>query len=69
MDAVVVREMCETYEEVCEWLPGAIIRDGRPQRYYYERLGISRSTWHRRMRLGDWTMREIGVLVGLLMYK
>ena len=66
MDYVAVERMWETYEALVDWVPGAIIRDGQVQRYYYSRLGISRRTFARRMKEGGWTVRELRVLVKVL---
>jgi len=65
MDYVAVEGMWETYEALVDWVPGAIVRDGQVQRYYYSRLGISRRTFARRMKEGGWTVRELRVLIGM----
>ncbi|RMG57491.1 MAG: hypothetical protein D6722_24830 [Bacteroidetes bacterium] len=61
-----VRVLARDYERLCGEVCDAIRRSERPQKYYYLSLGMSRSTWHRRLRAGRWTLAELGQLMGLL---
>ena len=61
-----VWELLKHYSQVCEAVCQAIRRSGQPQKVFYLELGMSRSTFDRRMRRQDWRPEELAVLLGLV---
>ena len=63
---VSVWELLRHYGSVCESVCDAIRRSGLPQKVFYLELGMSRSTFDRRMRRQDWRPEELEVLLRLV---
>ena len=63
---VSVWELLRHYSSVCEAVCDAIRRSGLPQKVFYLELGMSRSTFDRRMRRQDWRPEELEVLLRLV---
>jgi hypothetical protein len=59
-------EMLREYDALCAGVCRAIRRSGQPQKYYYLTLGISRTTFHRRMRDERWTLEELRQLLEMV---
>ena len=58
--------MIRDYEAICTRVCQAIRRSDRPQKYFYLSLGISRTTFHRRMRDERWQLDELAHLLRMV---
>ena len=59
-------ELIRAYENICASTSQQIRASGRVQKYFYLSMGMSRSTFERRMRTNAWTLKELWMLAGLL---
>lgn len=60
------RALLRDYERICEEVCDAIRRSEKPQKYYYLTLGMSRTTFHRRMRRERWELAELAALLRMV---
>jgi hypothetical protein len=58
--------LLDNYEQICSRTSQQILASGRVQKYFYLSLGMSRSTFERRLRSNDWRPQELRRLMELL---
>ncbi len=50
-----IREVVKLRQEICEAIPQLIRQSGKKEKFFYERIGLSRNSWIRRKKLNQWT--------------